>query len=872
MKLISDKRGSTLLLTLIITAVLTITGTALISMAFFNLNIKYSQDRNKKAVYFSESGIEQVYAYVGSKVEDTLELAKDDTDIFKSDMLDYLEATVVVKTDEFGEPLLDAEGDYIYEDYIGEVREDFFVSKGFSSMDAAVIIKELKLKTEDNQYVKVYIQDEDKNIVYKNKVIDDVVLKQALDGYYKYSFKKNFDDNYTDIDTSIEMLEGLENCVINVGEVQSFSQTAENIFRLKNLESKFNLVQNGEIKASRSIVTDIVIKAPENLYPFITIEDTVLVENNPLWQNAIVAGGDIYFEGSEDKKVEITGDVYGYGTKGKGISLQGGADVKITGDLISKNYIQTTGNEDELKVFHGLVYCDTLETKAGADNSNIYLKNSSLFTRDDIELNALKSDILIENGSYYGFSDGTELAAEHDNSSAVIINAPLYKEGDPIDENRPATINIEGNSPSLIPSGIQLFEAKKSFAEPGVWVFGTAYADFVGTDSLDNTKLWPYQTGESVSIKGNYLAYTIPLTVADDELLFLKYDNRHTIFNKASIGPVYNEEKAIELATGTTLEGLQYFNSNDKIAYFMKAYDLYPELFEKGTPSSMAIKNYRYVLGAKVKDNGDFDSQNQAVDLLEYPQLRKEIRHDYIYYLINGKNYKNDENPSVKPVYPAEENISDDLYFPDYPSDFYNIVSEFIGYNQEVSGILDNPLAKETVDYLYDLPDYPGQEKATQFFYISNYKEGFGYKKTNIRLIGKNHGDAVEGYIDITSENDSDEGIYQGILVTEGDIIIDGDIEFAGTIIAGGDIIFRNGSNTSRINNSQLEAIEFLAVFIRNNPSVRSILKRGESGEPIRFVRQEQVEPAKDPDTSEDISNIKTAFYKLVKLEFWRLK
>ena len=71
-KYIKSNKGSTLLLVLVITAVLTVFGTALISMSVMSTNMRNFDIRSKRALYYTESGLEQLYAHIGVLVEETL--------------------------------------------------------------------------------------------------------------------------------------------------------------------------------------------------------------------------------------------------------------------------------------------------------------------------------------------------------------------------------------------------------------------------------------------------------------------------------------------------------------------------------------------------------------------------------------------------------------------------------------------------------------------------------------------------------------------------------------------------------------------------------------------------------------------------------
>lgn len=866
MKLVFNRDGSTLLMALIMTAVLTVLGTALISMTFMNINMKYNNERAKKATYYSESGIDQVYAYVGYTIEETLESARTSTDVFRGQLLNYLETTIIRIDDVTPAP------------YPGEVHEDAVFLSPLRGMTNSEFLIALGLK-EGSIYKKLYVKNgvnelgEDN---YADKIIDTDLLMEVLDNYYKLVFMDLYDGAYSNIDLTISGFTGItyngNDCNISVnGGIVNFISSTDDTFKIRGLHSEFNL--NG--KVNKSITTNIVIKAPERLYPFVMVEDRLVVENNPIWQNALVANDDILFIGDINKEVEIIGDVYALGSKTittinkEGIALENGAEVTVYGDMTTKKNIQTTDVNDVLNVQYGLLYCESLITQTGAQNSSITVNNGNVYTKDDIELNALQSDILITNGSYYGFSDGTELSGSHDNSSAVIVNVPLYKDGDPIDDSKPATLIIQGTSPVLNPKvenpagTLEFYNAKQTFTDSGVWVFGTSYADFIGDPTDATPELWPYQTGESVSIKGNYVAYTLPIDIPAGSLPSIeKLDEQYTVFKNASKAPTYNSDLSISLATGSTLDGLNY-NGTDKKNYFMEVYQQYPGLFDFGSTSSLNINNYQYVLGSKVMSDGTLDGDS-SIGITRYPILRGMIRHDYLYYLYNTTNYLN----LVAGVndYPLE---TDPEYIVNYPADDYNVLAEHIDYYS--SGILDAEDASgrnRVVDYIHKTP--VGNEQATEIIYVEHLASPTASEIENYRLVGVGAGTAPSGYTNIISETGANSGYYQGIIITQGDVLIDGTVNFTGAIIAGGTITIREGSGKSVFHNSEPETVEYMAELIRNNPQLRTLLKKGEKGNPIEFIRQDVVQSSSDP-TGTDISNVKNTYKQLIDFEFWRL-
>lgn len=160
---------------------------------------------------------------------------------------------------------------------------------------------------------------------------------------------------------------------------------------------------------------------------------------------------------SENKNVDVTGNIYARNV------------------IIDKNTVTQGNGTSVLEAKGGKIYTSKIDD----------IRDGSVYIMDDLEINGEKSTVDIA-GSYYGVSDGSEGARNnHDNSSSIIINTEDI--GNRVDKNN----NILTNNSALT-------------IGKNVYIAGTSYINL-----SNNIK---YQTGESISIVGNYRAYTEPLT------------------------------------------------------------------------------------------------------------------------------------------------------------------------------------------------------------------------------------------------------------------------------------------------------------------------------------------------------------------------
>lgn len=837
MKVILNNKGSTLLIVIIMTAVLTILGTALLSMSALNLKMKYDNERVKKSTYYSESGIDQVYAFVGTRVEESLEAALLETDSFKRALTSYLNETAIPI-----ETIVDEIIEISYREDIGTVVNNTVISDPVNPDKTFTLINGIK---DGADYIQFFIKDDINGIDYKDKVIDINNLSKVLDKQYAEFFSKDFDYKSFDLIEKIENLKGITNtnqCIIAVKDKNliTFGNTNDT-FIIKDINSRFTY--NDDIV--KSITTNLVIKKPERIYPLVTKVDKVIVEDNPIWQNILISCKDITINETRLEGIEIMGDVYAFGTLNNGLSIGKNSKVNITGDVVSRYNIQTTGENAILNIQHGLIYCDSLITNYTAKNSEIITTNSNVHTKDDIELNGEGSKINILKGSYYGISDGDSSIA-HDDSSAIIINAKLK------DGNNPngASMKIDGIKPNLIPS-FSVNKEKQNFLEPGVWIPGTAYVNVDGEDLIvDGEKIiWPYQTAESVSIIGNYLTYTLPLQEPSDAYKEL-FNFSNLIVNLSSNKIPFILGYDPNLTTPQGSLDFKYFNIVDKKEYFMEVYRENPDLLDFGSNNSLEINNYKHSLGINIENDGSVSKDK--LDILNMYRIKDMAKYFHIYYLLNGDNYENPIDRTKELRYP--DDFNNEPYNLAYPDNF-NLISKMV-HTHNISSLRD--ISNTSVkNYIVDNNPMEPQKKATEIIYVSNPEAN------NIRIVGEGASPSSNpNYLNLVSAYGSDAGYFQGIIITQGNVLIDGKVNFVGTIIAGGDIEIINGEG-SKFHNNATEAVTYIATLVRNNPELRNLLSKGAKPEMLEFNKQEIV--------NEENNNIQTNYKNLLSFNQWRL-
>lgn len=771
MKKLLNKNGSTLLMVIIMVAALTILGTALISMTMMSVNMKYNDYRAKKSMYFAEAGIDEVYAIVGKYVDDALVYATGSTEKYMEDLIIYVTTP---------ETLYDGELYYniIYYDSDGKYLDGAF------NQTALQDIADRQFK----EYFKEYFNRTESNG-------DNIV-------------EKNFETSINSM-TSI----GGHPPTVTYDTISDFAVGGE--FNISGLTSTFTY----ENLARKTITTDIVIKEPTVQYPLKVVENKIAVARNPLWQNAIVSSnGDIQFKNGI---TEIKGDIYALGKSADnplkaleygGVVVNDG-NVTVIGDVVSKNYVQTRGNFSTLNISNAHVYCNSLTIQETANGSKINIDNSNVYTIDDIELNGPNSEIYIK-GSYYGYSSGETF----NSSSCIIINSDIDT------GSGGSKITITGTAPNAL-------DYDEDIDEHGVYIAGTAYVDAEGvpTDEIYDiyslSDIWPYQTGESFSLKGNYKAYKY------------KFDN-HPIFAADQLDFASVKDTAMEFVVKEK-SSTNKFLVDKKVDYFIE-YSKVGDLV-LGTPDSVNIHkdDYKYTLGAKVGiiNNKDLAILGASENPFPMADLALNITKDYNYYLYRSGN--RGEFPEI-----SEPNLSAD------PAPELDIFKYYTKIPEDT--VIDNVVTG--VGYALD-----AGKSATEIIYVGGE-------------------DITIGPDSNYTYDTSDLGLgvrLQGVILTTGTVTIHSDtaLDFVGTIIAEGDIVIEGSGtknfhnyNSSNSDSEEKDKYRYLIDLIDTNNDLEKVFNvENTGGDVISYIQTTYV------DVSEGSNSYRDRYNELIDFRNWQV-
>lgn len=375
------------------------------------------------------------------------------------------------------------------------------------------------------------------------ELIEDQLIKYSIqNNKYVKGFNNSNEITFNDVDINDVIIE-----LVSYDEIlNSYTNNIEKV--VVGVTSTFQNI-SGELKDKKIIETKFEITAP-NFNKSLSKEDIkVAIDIYPVFDGKIItADGNITFSGQNN----IKGDLWIKGDSELGENPAYAFDKYRGGILIENGEFNLTGNISTSRTLHlkdavvadvdGDVYALNAyvgkSDKIGTSSNNILrIENDrNLIVNNDLALNAKNSKIDLYN--FYGINDKTTSDISNLDkamkSSSIIVN----------DADGNSTLNISNET----------------------YVMGVAYID---------TQDEKYQTGESVAVKGNYLAYSDILEDYKDKVT-LKY---------------YNPLQLID-----TIEG-----SVDKGKYFSDYYKANSSSLKSG--GITLNENKVYTVGAYVSGN-----------------------------------------------------------------------------------------------------------------------------------------------------------------------------------------------------------------------------------------------------------------------------
>lgn len=467
------------------------------------------------------------------------------------------------------------------------------------------------------------------------------------------------------------------------------------------VKSTFESVE-GELKNKKTVSTIYTIKSPDYNAEISNVAIYPVFDNK-----ALTVDGDLNINSGE---TSITGDIWVKGNNPSKNNTQyifdkynGGIYVKnsilnIKGNVLSANTIQVSNNRNvkvDENIYAKNIYSSENSEKTVSEKNKLTI-SGNVVVNNDLVMNSKGSTIEIK-GNFYGINDKTEEGSTVEKaltSSSIIVN----------DTSKTSEIIVNGDS----------------------YIMGVAYLNA----TIDGNK---YQTGESVAVKGNYLAYT----------------------------DVENIENGIELKYYNPLQLLESINGDSSLAikakYFTDYYDSSNKEYSlKG--GGVDLKGDVYSVGASIKKDSDGTSKVQGANII------------YNEDIINNEDVINNEDriKIENTIKIEKENFMIDVLAMGDRTGINDLNSLYL--NQEVARTVSNQ-----IDF----------NKITIGNQVIEGKEG------TVILIG----DGSKLEIKNNKIEGTNISIDKGIIITNGNINIKENFDFTGNIITTGTITLE-GDNT----------------------------------------------------------------------------
>jgi len=711
-------RGSVLTGVILMVLVMTLIGVPLLGMVVFNYRLREVDNSLKRSEYEAEMAMDQVYLIIRETVIHAIDYAKANATQgvnATSEMQRTQYAAIKAKYEDLWISVTDNYG--ITEDnYQTEIVKDSVLK----ALNASAISNNLKEITTAEGEVKETTMAEGKVIYvnYKigsdldsleadevtglgigalvnsaNGLIDDKELKLAYNTVFQYYYQEYINGISTEDNSDVvkQILIPDNYTQISSNVIVDDSKTEEKTY----LKLKAELKEDEESENLLNVDVEVNFRKDANTLPAVLsatyVIDTPLFDSvtnvtqytvplsTPILNQGVIVGGTLEVADNTTLELEnditiLTYDESGVNGKdvddgivlGKGAQLLAEANgtasasrIAVNGDIIMNANSQLSSGTNPLYYRNLYVGSDSEEGTYTIDF------NGNVVAKDDLEINTEETVNITQNSAsnYYGFNDSNDEGP--DSSSSIVVNSA---------EVGNKTLRL-GN----------LYLAGRAFIDGALSVRKNPVedpsGDYIETETGEYIKSEEgspryrlediiYKTGESIAIKGNYIAYQTPLTSEDSEdycaskVVFSPYfiPSKNNEHGKTDV-PIYLVDRFIDDSRYDT------FDSVHKWQYFMNYAGTEGNLLKKLDVTA----DVKYMAGTGFKSNEvipqkvDRDEafkENLAVEYEKYTQ--------YIGYRpVDGDNV--DHSKAKKRIFGDDGWISSDKIIkkPDEPDENY---------------------------------------------------------------------------------------------------------------------------------------------------------------------------------------------------------
>ena len=412
----------------------------------------------------------------------------------------------------------------------------------------------------------------------------------------------NVDVGAADINV-IKKMTNTPDAVLDTGNVRiCLSDLTSFKLTLKNVTVKYTTPSD----YSTTLVTDIVLSIPDMHLDgdttFNELKNYIVISDNSIDLSSTVGTG-----------TQLTGNVY---TGSGGINVQSGTIATLNSNMIisrgdinikSGSNVTINGNDGSglaTMWIENLILSRAIETEPSSETTHLNCKANS-YVANDMSLNDDHSDVNIS-GAYYGYN------FNETNSTATTVQKANYS----------SAILINGFDNYLNMDGVnQLILAGRAFVSR--------------KDESNSSVNSDIQTGESLSVKSNQVAYLMPndyISVGHNPVLKDEWESEPSMINKTNllaseIGKYLDTTKPyIEnfFSSGYVYYFLNFKDEQSANAYFKQFYqDNKDALLEQARTyitstngTNVKLSPALYLLAGHIVDN--YDANDAKMDEANY--------------------------------------------------------------------------------------------------------------------------------------------------------------------------------------------------------------------------------------------------------------
>lgn len=750
-----SKEGSTLIVTIILFMFATIVSIAFLSMITSNYYNRVSENKRIQNLYGSDSGLDVTYNIIAKTIEASSVYGSEEVKKFKKDYeeMDFSDYTSITSNEDDLKILYALYADIEYWKYynanldanqapinqatidnnieIDKADIDKLINKVFKDRFKKFIQDELKISVEGSQYIQYVkkngelVQETERvdignaDVYVGEKTTNDIVNKEVI---LKPSEKTVFILNRT-----LKVESGYDDkgkikydtytspwLTVNDGKIQFDDK--ENYFFYLAVTSEFKSDGNEEntIRVGENLriaEADYSIRVPnysevafiENINVANTLKDlvglTIGGNMNVNDVNKLNVTGDIFVQGTDKTIYDTSDGNRTYDKYSGGVMLNNSNGTGTQSIINFNNNVFTRGSFNVRSHVDIGISGDLYARNIYAGNENVPSDKSSLtvlkqtVVNNDLTVKATNTEINLTD--FYGINDkNIDEGKKFEKSSSIIIN--YYQ----ADEGKDHGVKISNEA----------------------YIMGVAH---INTES-------GYQTGESVAVKDNYAAYSVPDSSLTEKFV---YDNPLMVLDGADI----------------TQKAEHFYN------YW------HPMVNSVNCGGVILNKDKTYSIGAVVYR--ETDANNNSVEKF-----------------LNFNNNKTDAQ--VKAVIDDKKS--------DYAKNIYNLVPNNINDRdallQQYTNNLTGTDTRNVSDILTGINDLTSSDYKPEYINDGKKIAVFTPESRTVVIEGVAPSKDYTGDDNYVVINATSNKNVNAVIVTGGNVIIDGEVNFRGNIIANGNL------------------------------------------------------------------------------------